>query len=82
MHITRLHVAVGGVIAFWLGLLFFLSGGRIRQLFTITVTILVLLSLPSQALASCTDSLEHTADGRTVLCRTCCSSGSCIKTCF
>lgn len=69
MSTTYGRIAVGSVIAFWLGLIFFLSGGRIR-LFTIALA-LALLSLPSQALASCTDTIVYLPDGKTMLCRTC-----------
>lgn len=82
MSTTVGRIAVGAAIAFWFGLMFFLSGGRLRQWAAIGLVILALLSLPSQALASCTDSLEY-QDGKTVLCKMCCSSnGSCVKTCF
>jgi len=46
-----------------------------------TLTILWLLASPGIALAECSTITFIGSDGRTVICTTCCLSGSCQTTC-
>ncbi len=79
MHITKAQVAVTVAGAFWFYLIYLLSGGRFLRPFLIAGATLVLLGLPVQAFANCSQTI--TPDGK--YCKVCCNpNGVCQTFCI